>query len=107
MSRRQPLDSTHVNELFFNLFFFFFISLCRFSYHNLEHGAEDLGVLRHAADVQSPAEDWRVVILIAYFNEDLGCVGCKNGKQNVDKRSSLERSLTVFFVVLFVRRKCN
>lgn len=53
-----------------------------FSYHNLEHGAEDLGVLRHAADVERPAEDWGVVVLIPHFNEDLGCVGCKKKNKN-------------------------
>lgn len=72
--RRQPLDLLHVTKLFFYLFFFFFKP---FSYHNLEHGAEDLGVLCHTANVESPAEDWGVVVLIAYFNKDLGCVGCK------------------------------
>lgn len=78
-----------------------------FSYHNLEHGAEDLGVLCHAADVESPAEDWGVVVLIAYFNKDLGCVGCKTKKQHFDKHSSLKTSLTGFFFGFFVKRKCN
>lgn len=82
--RRQPLDSAHVNELFF-YFFFFFVP---FSYHNLEHGAEDLGVLRHAADVEWPAEDWGVVVLIPHFNEDLGCVGCKKKKNKSPTRAA-------------------
>lgn len=48
-----------------------------FSYHDLEHRAEDLGVLRHAAYVELPGEDGRVVILILQLNKDLGRVSCK------------------------------
>lgn len=48
-----------------------------FSYHYLEHRAEDLAVLRHAAYVQLPGEDGRVVVLILHLNEHLGCVSCK------------------------------
>lgn len=58
-----------------------------FSYHYLEHRAEDLGVLRHATDVEHPGEDGRVVILILHFNEHLGCVSCK--KQMAQYRSSM------------------
>lgn len=47
------------------------------SYHYLEHRAEDLGVLRHATDVELPWEDGRMVILILHVNEHLGCVSCK------------------------------
>lgn len=47
------------------------------SHHYLEHRAEDLGVLRHAAYVELPGEDGRVVILIVHLNKHLGCVSCK------------------------------
>lgn len=72
-----------------------------FSYHNLEHGAEDLGVLRHAADVERPAEDRGVVVLIPHLNEDLGRVGCEEKSQKSDTSSSLknksDRILLLFF----------
>lgn len=54
-----------------------------FSYHYLEHRAEDLGVLCHTAYVELPGEDGRVVILIVHLNKHLGCVGCKKHKWRV------------------------
>lgn len=48
-----------------------------FSYHYLEHRAEDLGVLRHATYVEHPGEDRRVVILILNIDVHLGRVSCK------------------------------
>lgn len=65
-------------------------NMIMFSYHYLEHRAEDLGVLCHTAYVELPGEDWRVVILIMHLNKHLGCVGCKNHKCRV----SIEEKLT-------------
>lgn len=48
-----------------------------FSYHYLEHRAEDLGILRYPADVDLPAEDGRVVILVLHVDEHLGRVTWK------------------------------
>lgn len=48
-----------------------------FSYHYLEHRAEDLGVLCYTAYIEFPGEDRSMVILILDINVDLGCVSCK------------------------------
>lgn len=74
-----------------------------FSYHNLEHGAEDLGVLRHAADVERPAEDRGVVVLIPHLDEDLGCVGCEEKSQKIRHVHLVKKkkNLTAFYLFIF------
>lgn len=61
-----------------------------FSYHYLEHRAEDLGVLCHAAYVEHPGEDGRVVILILNIDIHLGCVSCKKEMEQDRCSRSLE-----------------
>lgn len=58
------------------------LCLCVSSHHYLEHRAEDLGVLRHAADVERPGEDGWMVVLVQHFDEDLGCVSCEKKMEN-------------------------
>lgn len=77
-NRRRRVEEPRSFFPIVNVFFQKLISFIDpFSYHNLEHGAEDLGVLRHAADVERPAEDRGVVVLITHLDEDFGRVGCK------------------------------